>query len=952
MIKEQHKGGRPRPWGLLLLPALTLCMVLLAGCPPDSTAPGPVTAFTATAGDAQVALAWTNPADSDLNGVRIQRKTGSAPTGATDGTTIFEGAGAQHTDTTAANGTKYYYAAYAFDAVPNYSPGAEASATPTSAHALAEILGSMGELTSEILGTPPNVLTQAQQEQLLAKLGEAELLYRGDALCDAGLKLQEYLALAQGFRSGGAIALAEDLYNQGRTLRYEILMNETNKDTCPSAERLGLESDAAIGMQNSAGLGAAGLFGEPIVQTIQVNPGGKATPEVFTQVHIPGMDAFAGAAGSPAVPVFRRIIAAPQGSEPQVMLSKATPEEAETIEMNLYPAQETPVDQTAIDPQFADKPFVRNGELYASDNPYPPEPVTLTLIGQARDVQLYLLEIAGGQYRPMSNRLTLFKGIDAQVTFSGGTGAFQSEGMTGPFEDATGVLTSGVVNKLAVQNYLSAGTISRIRGEEFMILSHPNFVAAANTLAAWKRTKGISTNVYTCGTGSGITGRTTKEEIDAFIQTHYDTSQIKPSYILLLGDAEFIAPFYIAGIGTDWPYAILGAVGVDTVPDFAVGRIPVDTLDQANTVVNKIIQYEQNPPETASFYAHAAIASHFQCCRTDVSNPGTDQRSFVAVSEFARNVMVNAGKTVDRIYTETGSGTPRRYFDGTLLPAAIGAGSGFAWSGATADITAAINAGRFLVMHRDHGWQEGWSNPPYELPNIDSLTNGALLPVIFSVNCASGFWDNETAGGDYGTTVGGVYFTEKLLRKSNGGAVGILGDSRNSPSWENSTLAQGFFDAIWPNALPTYGDATVHRRLGDILNYGKMYLLSKVGFSVMGAVIDSSSAVSELYLWHCIGDPTLEIWRSNPNRLLPAVLKYRLLLNGVNLEYAQNGATITVFQSGGETGPVPIGRGIVHDGAATLPFLEGVQVGAGGLLFTASLDDAVAKLVTGTAVAQ
>ena len=217
------------------------------------------------------------------------------------------------------------------------------------------------------------------------------------------------------------------------------------------------------------------------------------------------------------------------------------------------------------------------------------------------------------------------------------------------------------------------------------------------------------------------------------------------------------------------------------------------------------------------------------------------------------------------------------------------------------------------------------------------------------VRLTRGFWNNETAGGAYGTTVGGVYFSEKLLRKSNGGAVGILGDSRNSPSWENSTLTQGFFDAIWPNALPTYGTATTHRRLGDILNCGKMYLMSKVGSVVMGETIVNSDAVNELYLWHCIGDPTLEIWTGYPYLItLPRFVVFRLLTKGVNVEYARDGAVITVFQVPSEGPPVAVGRGVVEGGVATIPFIAKQSVGK-EFMFTASLENAVNTPLEGKA---
>ena len=109
----------------------------------DVTPPGPVTGLTATAaGDTAVGLSWTNPGDADLAGVAIFRKEGSAPaftpsagasytagTAYGDSVCVHAGAGTSASDVGLAASTQYYYAAYAFDGVPNYSTVASANAT-------------------------------------------------------------------------------------------------------------------------------------------------------------------------------------------------------------------------------------------------------------------------------------------------------------------------------------------------------------------------------------------------------------------------------------------------------------------------------------------------------------------------------------------------------------------------------------------------------------------------------------------------------------------------------------------------------------------------------------------------------------------------------------------------------------------------------------------------------
>lgn len=95
----------------------------------DGTPPANVTNFTATPGQQQISLSWTNPT-SDFSGVKILRKTGSYPTGITDGSVIYDSNGTSFVDTNLTNGTTYYYKAYSRDIVLNYSSGAQVSATP------------------------------------------------------------------------------------------------------------------------------------------------------------------------------------------------------------------------------------------------------------------------------------------------------------------------------------------------------------------------------------------------------------------------------------------------------------------------------------------------------------------------------------------------------------------------------------------------------------------------------------------------------------------------------------------------------------------------------------------------------------------------------------------------------------------------------------------------------
>jgi hypothetical protein len=94
--------------------------------PPDTTPPAAVSGLAGTPGDRQITLAWTDPADSDLDRIEITWAGGSA-------TAAKSGAGNRANSKTIAgltNGTTYTFTVKAVDTAGNQSGGLTAAATP------------------------------------------------------------------------------------------------------------------------------------------------------------------------------------------------------------------------------------------------------------------------------------------------------------------------------------------------------------------------------------------------------------------------------------------------------------------------------------------------------------------------------------------------------------------------------------------------------------------------------------------------------------------------------------------------------------------------------------------------------------------------------------------------------------------------------------------------------
>jgi hypothetical protein len=571
--------------------------------------------------------------------------------------------------------------------------------------------------------------------------------------------------------------------------------------------------------------------------------------------------------GKSAIPTYGFMVAVPPDAMLEVFV---TDEQKSTLENFLvYPAQE-PAPDAAVQtwPPFPTPPFDVNDVFYATDANYPATILQFTTAGLLRNQRVLPLRVAAFQHNPVTKKLLAYSWVIVRIEFMPYGPAVAAPNPEGP-SPRFQALYSGLVNYKAPAAELALIEPAEA-GCDFLIITTPALVDAANTLAARRNGQGLITLVRTTtDTGS------TADSIKAYIQNAYDTWTLAPSYLLLLGDAELIptfyrtvhlsaGSFYPAGFhtGTDLYYAILNGPEAAPpyfdeywTPDLFHGRIPVDDLTQANAVIDKIIDYEDN--QWTGGEDQLSMSGYFQ----DDDVDGFEDRRFVLTSEEIRDFLMGEGYQVDRLYCTELAVTPTNYNNGTYdtcvaLPADL-LRPVFPWDADTPDITDAINDGRFTVFHRDHGGSlnrpsssvEGWGDPEYQDTDVTALTNTDHLPVVFSINCETGWFDGETdeyAGWAYES------LCEAFLRDDDAGAVGVMGATRISSSGWNDDLAKGFVDAIWPHFDPGQGPPTPQLTMGEILNYGKLYMYNLGG----GWPWDREQQQYEIF--HYFGDPTME----------------------------------------------------------------------------------------------
>ncbi|MDD2965694.1 MAG: C25 family cysteine peptidase, partial [Bacteroidales bacterium] len=565
--------------------------------------------------------------------------------------------------------------------------------------------------------------------------------------------------------------------------------------------------------------------------------------------------------GMPNLPSISRYIAIPNGATPVVKVTAGAVEHI--LDVDVAPAPRLPLDNDPS-PLFYEK----NQAAY-SKNVYLPEGNLVTSqVTTIRGVQMIQIAVMPFRYNAVARRLEVMRDLTIDITFKGGNGQYGDNRLRSRWWDP--IINDMVINPEVLpqvdynaQLQQNLANPTEEQGAEYLIIraNSATYAPWADSIKNWRVRQGITTMIKTVDEVGG----NTVTAIENYLNNAYNTWTTPPAACLLIGDygtdgtVNIMSPIYNNYCVSD---NILGDVNNDQLPDIVMARITANNATQLATMVSKGLNYERNPPTSAYFYGHPITALGWQTERWF-------QICSEAVGGYFANVQSKTPVRINEIYsgtpgtvwsTATNTSTVVDYFGPNGLgyipatPSTLGG-----WSGGNATmINNAINAGAFILQHRDHGMETGWGEPSYTNTNINGLTNTDLT-FIFSINCLTGKynWSNEC-------------FTEKFHRytynNANSGALGLIGASEVSYSFVNDTYVWGMFDNMWPDFMPAYGTTPASR--GVLPAFGSAagkYFLQQSSWPY-----NTSNKEVTYHLFHMHGDAFMQLFSEVPQNLTVA----------------------------------------------------------------------------------
>ena len=296
--------------------------------------------------------------------------------------------------------------------------------------------------------------------------------------------------------------------------------------------------------------------------------------------------------------------------------------------------------------------------------------------------------------------------------------------------------------------------------------------------------------------------------------------------------------------------------------DISIGRIPYKTMYEANLVVNNIIEYDKLKSDIRK---NVTLVSYFQ----DIG-PGSRDVDGEASTDYLQTMEIireklKQGNNISTIYqsqTKLSSHPKLKFRDGTNVGVNI---AFLSTKDSKEKILETFNRGGEFIVHRDHGYMDGWSRPNFKIPDfwkieeMDANDYSKRKPsIVFNINCLSGHFAGETSlklpqpNNDC--------FSETLLlgpelpdgTKINIKCPAVIAAVDESPTFHNDWLIKAIFDGIYGGIISRKPEEMAKPekvRLGNVLNLAKMLMFTSME--------EISLNMYENEIYHIIGDPTL-----------------------------------------------------------------------------------------------
>ena len=510
-----------------------------------------------------------------------------------------------------------------------------------------------------------------------------------------------------------------------------------------------------------------------------------------------------------------------------------------------------------------------------TNNWYPADMAKMTKPYIIRDIRGTNIYVYPFRYNAVTNTLRVYKTLDIYLTEDYTASVNPLPDNTHPiFREMDGIYKSVFINyNTANRDGLTVGDAG-----EILVISTSRDEAAIQPYINWKTEKGIKVTKEVVATGTNI---------NQLVKDDYDANP-NILYVLLVGDWDDIKCNTLDRASPMDPQ-VGCVVGDDDYPDIAVGRFSANSPADVTVQVDKAIAYEKEPDTDGTWYSSAiGIAS---------AQGGTGQGDD-GESDAAHETVI----WTDKLDTFTYD-----YYSEIFDPGAT-----------SSELATAINEGASIINYTGHGSTQSWGTTGFSNSNVANLTNGNMLPIVFSVAC-----DN----GDFHT---GTCFAEAWARKSGGGAIVFLGGAISQP-WDPPMRGQDYFNDVliggydYDSHLGQNGINTSEERttIGSIVFNGLTLMTTESG---------TSSDWNTAKTWTIFGDPSLQVRTAAP---LALNLSSELIMIGVTFS-----TTVTSANGPVENALVAISQGdqmfsAYTDASGSVSFDQTLNFGTAKLVVTA-----------------